>query len=307
MSNPAASAHRPVMLLQALTGLNIQPAGCYVDCTYGRGGHAAAILERLGPRGRLLAFDRDLEALAAQSTVARDPRLELIHSPFSQADAALKQRGLAGQIHGVLMDLGVSSPQLDNPARGFSFRADGPLDMRMDQSTGIAASTWLNTASEAAIRECLWQYGEERMGRQIAAKICLERRHAPFETTRQLAELVASVVHRERRIDPATRTFQALRIMVNSELDELSTALARLAALLCAAGRLVVISFHSLEDRIVKRFFRDAVRHSHAAPAGDPGPQYQLVLRKSVVPERDELADNPRARSARLRALERTA
>jgi 16S rRNA (cytosine1402-N4)-methyltransferase len=304
MSQTLDLSHRPVMVNEAIASLNIRAAGCYVDCTFGRGGHSAAILAHLGPTGRLIAFDRDLDA-AANDDAFRDSRFELIHSPFSQADTALKERGLAGQIHGVLMDLGVSSPQLDSPTRGFSFRADGPLDMRMDQSTGILASTWINTATESAIRDCLWQYGEERMARQIAAKICAERQLARIETTRQLAELVASVVRRERRIDPATRTFQALRIMINNELDELSTALKRLLAMLSATGRFVVISFHSLEDRIVKRFFRDTARESPAIPEIPPAPKFELVTRRSVVPQATELAENPRARSARLRTLVR--
>lgn len=302
-----ASVHRthvPVMLDEVLQALAVRPDGCYVDGTFGRGGHSAAILARLGNKGRLIAFDRDPEAVGSRPELAEDPRVEICHLPFSNAVETLKARGLDGRIDGILLDLGVSSPQLDDPSRGFSFRADGPLDMRMDTSSGQTAAAWLNSAPEAEIRDCLWLLGEERKSRQIAARICLVRRESPITTTRQLAELVAGIVRGERRIDPATRTFQALRIKINGELDELRSALVNLVEILAIAGRIAVISFHSLEDRIVKRFFRDIAKMPQGS-AVIGAKTFRLVFRKSLVAQELEIESNPRARSARLRVLER--
>ncbi len=287
------------MLTEVVAGLNIRADGCYVDCTFGRGGHTAAILEHLGDAGRVVAFDRDAIALDARPDLGQDPRLELIHQPFSLADIHLAERGLAGRIDGILLDLGVSSPQLDDPARGFSFRADGPLDMRMDRTCGESAEAWINKASEAQIRECLWEYGEERMARKIAARICAVRVQTPLRSTRQLAELVATLVRNERRIDPATRTFQALRILVNDELNELRIGLDKLTKFLNVAGRILVISFHSLEDRIVKRFFRNSARNSTEPGRGPSEQTFQLLSRKALIADDAEIARNPRARSAR--------
>lgn len=306
MSGTDVRVHVPVMLAEVLDALLVNPTGCYVDGTFGRGGHTAAMLARLAPDARVIAFDRDPEAVRARPDLTTDPRLEIVHAPFSEAAAALEARGLRERIQGVLLDLGVSSPQIDDPARGFSFRADGPLDMRMDPTRGQTAAEWLKSAPEAAISDCLWTYGEERKSRQIAARICLVRQTHPLETTRQLAELVAQIVRGERRIDPATRTFQALRIFINNELDELRTGLTKLVDVLAIAGRIAVISFHSLEDRIVKRFFRDLARDADARRAAG-SKQFRLVLRKSVTPADDETRRNPRARSARLRVLERVA
>jgi 16S rRNA (cytosine1402-N4)-methyltransferase len=305
MNIPAVDTHHPVMLDEIVTGLNIRPDGCYVDCTFGRGGHTAAILAKLSPNGRIVAFDRDEAAISARPDLTQDSRLTLIHQRFSRADANLIALGWGGRVDGILLDLGVSSPQLDDPQRGFSFRADGPLDMRMDRSCGESAETWLRNASETQIRECLWEYGEERMARKIAAKICAVRVQTPLQTTRQLAELVSSLVRHERRIDPATRTFQALRIMVNDELNELRAGLEKLIELLAVAGRILVLSFHSLEDRIVKRFFRDTARGPIEPSSGQGGKLFQLLTKKSQSASDAELASNPRARSARLRGLER--
>ncbi len=297
------SEHSPVMLRQCMEVLGIKADGCYVDCTFGRGGHSAALLAGLGPTGRLFAFDRDRDAISSRPDLARDPRIQIQHGRFSTVDSALEERGLVGKVHGILMDLGVSSPQLDNPDRGFSFRGNGPLDMRMDQSSGATAAEWLERAPEADIRQCLWDFGEERMARRIAARICATRVAAPLRTTQELAALVSTIVRRDHRIDPATRTFQALRIMVNDELGELRSALARFLKLLAVGGRIVVLSFHSLEDRIVKRFFRDTAKASADAVSD---PRFALVFRKPLGPTEDDIALNPRARSARLRALERS-
>jgi 16S rRNA (cytosine1402-N4)-methyltransferase len=307
MIGAALSPHRPVMLEQVLDTLLLQPEGCYVDGTFGRGGHTAGMLQRLGSRGRVIAFDRDPDAVRSRPDLAADPRLEIVHGCFSEAAGALTERGLSGRIQGVLLDLGVSSPQIDDPARGFSFRADGPLDMRMDPTRGQSVAEWLNTAPESAISDCLWTYGEERKSRKIAARICLIRQDSALETTRQLAELVGGIVRGERRIDPATRTFQALRIFINDELEELRVGLSKLVDALAIAGRIAVISFHSLEDRIVKRFFRDLARGPHDTASAADAKQYRLVFRKSMVPDQDEIQHNPRARSARLRVLERVA
>ncbi len=307
MTGTEIRLHQSVMLPQILDVLAIQPDGCYVDGTFGRGGHTAGLLARLGTLGRVIAFDRDPEAIGSRPDLCADPRLELIHQRFSTATDLLEARGLHGHVHGVLLDLGISSPQIDEPSRGFSFRRDGPLDMRMDPSQGQSAAEWLMTASEAEIRDCLWNYGDERKSRQIAARICLLRQTQPIETTRQLAEIVAGIVRGERRIDPATRTFQALRILINNELDELRTGLAKLVDFLGIAGRIAVISFHSLEDRIVKRYFRDLAREVWAPTPTPDAKKYRLVFRKSVVPDEAEIERNPRARSARLRVLERIA
>ncbi|MGH8595298.1 MAG: 16S rRNA (cytosine(1402)-N(4))-methyltransferase RsmH [Gammaproteobacteria bacterium] len=305
MTAQATVIHQPVLLQAVLDGLNVRADGCYVDCTFGRGGHTAAILERLNAKGRMIAFDRDAAAIHSRPDLAGDPRLELIQQRFSLAGKTLAERELVGRVDGILMDLGVSSPQLDDPQRGFSFRQDGPLDMRMDPSTGDSAGVWLNRASEREIRECLWEYGEERMARKIAAKICAARGEHAIRTTRDLAHLVSSVVRHEHRIDPATRTFQALRIVINDELNELRLALTQLVKFLRIAGRLLVLSFHSLEDRIVKRFFRDAARATAEPHTVEPVLAFRLLSRKPQLATAGEVTSNPRARSARLRGLER--
>ncbi|HXN15334.1 MAG TPA: 16S rRNA (cytosine(1402)-N(4))-methyltransferase RsmH [Usitatibacter sp.] len=302
--------HVPVLLEEAIAALNVRKDGTYVDGTFGRGGHSAAILARLGVRGRLFALDQDPEALALGAL--EDPRLELIHARFSTMQEALAARGVR-QVAGVLLDLGVSSAQLDKPTRGFSFLKDGPLDMRMDTSRGETAATWLERATEKQIREVIARYGEERFAKQIAAAIVAARGRGPLRSTRQLAEIVGRAVRtREPGQHPATRTFQALRIHLNQELEELEVTLPRALSLLEPRGRLVVVSFHSLEDRIVKRFIR-----SRAAPdrlpkglpvrAADlPAPELR-ALGAAIRPSAMEVRGNPRARSAILRVAEKTA
>lgn len=300
--------HVPVLLDEVLSLLRPRPDGVYVDCTFGRGGHAGALLARLGAQGRLYAFDRDGEAAAARPDLLADRRLHFTRQPFSAARATLEQAAVYGAIDGILMDLGVSSPQLDTGERGFSFQHDGPLDMRMDTSTGDTAAAWLARAAVEDIERCLREYGEERHARRIARRIVEARAQGPLDTTRKLAELVSSVVPRGgERLHPATRTFQALRIQINDELGELTRALPLLRDGLAPAGRFCVISFHSLEDRIVKRYFRDSARPVDRFPApAEPAP-FTLVTRRSIVPGEAECAANPRARSAHLRCLERAA
>lgn len=300
--------HIPVLLNEVLDLLRPRADGVYVDCTFGRGGHAEALLRRLDAGGRLYAFDRDEAAPAARPDLLADPRLTFTRAPFSVAHDVLRKFNVYGSIDGILMDLGVSSPQLDTGERGFSFQHDGPLDMRMDRTTGETAAAWLARATQAEIERCLWDYGEERHARRIARRICETRTSAPIDTTAKLAALVASVVPRGgERLHPATRTFQALRIQVNDELGELSHALPSLRDALAPAGRFCVISFHSLEDRIVKRFFRDSARPEDNYPAAPTPAAFKLVTRRSVAPTDEECATNPRARSARLRCLERPA
>jgi 16S rRNA (cytosine1402-N4)-methyltransferase len=302
--------HLPVLATEALDALAIRPDGTYVDGTFGRGGHSRLILERLGPQGRLIALDRDPQAVAAARAIA-DARFCITHAPFSALAQALDEQG-AALAQGMLFDLGVSSPQLDDPQRGFSFRAAGPLDMRMDPSRGASAAEWLAAAEENQIKEVIRGYGEERFAKQIAAAIVAARRHAPIRTTRELADLVGTAVRtREPGQDPATRTFQALRILVNRELEEVSLMLPQAVARLVPGGRLAVIAFHSLEDRIVKRFLqacaRPALPRDLPLRASElPQPLLRLVGR-TVRPGRAETAANPRARSAVLRVAERTA
>ena len=299
--------HRPVLLSEAIAALAIRPQGSYVDGTFGRGGHSRAILERLGPQGRLIALDRDPQAGEAARGIA-DARFRFFTLPFSRLSQVLEGR----KADGMLFDLGVSSPQLDDPARGFSFRADAPLDMRMDPGAGVSAAEWLATAEEQEIREVIRDYGEERFAKQIAAAIVAARGSEPIARTRQLADLVAKAVRtREPGQDPATRTFQALRIHVNRELEEVSLMLPQAAAHLAPGGRLAVISFHSLEDRIVKRFMHalarpEVPRRLPLRASEMPQPALKLVGR-AVKPSPEEVRSNPRARSAILRVGERTA
>lgn len=300
--------HLPVLLDEVLALLRPRADGIYVDCTFGRGGHTAAILARLGERGRLFAFDRDGDAALARPDLLADPRLRFTRQAFSAARATLDAAGVYGAIDGILMDLGVSSPQLDTGERGFSFQYDGPLDMRMDTSAGDTAAAWLAHASQADIEHCLREYGEERHARRIARRLVEARLQAPIDTTRRLAELVAAAVPRSgERLHPATRSFQALRLQINDELGELTRALPMLREGLAPAGRLCVIAFHSLEDRIVKRYFRDSAKPIDRYPAPALPAPYTLITRKSIVPSAAECAANPRARSAHLRCLERAA
>jgi len=315
--NDAVAAHVPVLLAEAIAALAVDPAGTYVDATFGRGGHARALLAALGRGGRLVALDRDPDAAAAAAAIA-DPRFTFRRAWFSELPAVLGELGI-GRVAGVLFDLGISSPQIDDPARGFSFRADGPLDMRMDPTRGESAAAFLARADARELTEVLRDYGEERLAQPIARAVVAARAQGPILRTRQLAAIVAQAVgartRRDWNQDPATRTFQALRIHVNRELAELSLTLPQAVALLEQRGRLAVISFHSLEDRIVKRFFAsasqpwggDARLARLAIPsAALPGAPLALVGR-AVRPSDAEVAANPRARSATLRVAERTA
>lgn len=292
-----------------MEALRVRPAGVYVDATFGRGGHSRAILARLGPEGRLIALDRDPAAVQAAQALP-DSRLRVVHSRFSRLGAVARGLGVE-RVDGVLFDLGVSSPQLEEAARGFSFRLEGPLDMRMDPGEGMSVGQWLAQATEREIGEVVKRYGEERFAKQIARAIVAARARKPIATTRELAAIVAQAVRtREPGQDPATRTFQALRIFINQELEELPLGLAQALELLNPGGRLVVISFHSLEDRIVKRFLQEEARPG-GVPArlplraeALPAPRVRIVGRP-VRPGPMEVAANPRARSAILRTAER--
>lgn len=305
----ASLQHETVLLEEAVASLHIRADGVYVDATFGRGGHSRKILAALGETGRLWAFDKDPAAIAAGQTWV-DARFGLIHSGFVHLADQLAERGVY-QVDGVLMDLGVSSPQLDDAERGFSFRFDAPLDMRMDTTQGKSAADWLAEADEADIRGVIKDYGEERYAKSIASAIVAQRALAPIATTKQLAELVAAVVPtREPGQNPATRTFQAIRIYINRELEELSLALPQALQLLAPGGRLVVISFHSLEDRIVKRALREASsppvmpRRLPVRAADIPEPKIRLIGR-AIRPGHAETEANPRARSATMRVAER--
>ena len=304
-------SHQPVLLEEAVEALRVKSDGIYVDGTFGRGGHSRAILARLGRLGKLIALDRDAKAIIAAAEIA-DPRLAVFHARFGALQEVVRRAGVA-HIDGVLLDLGMSSPQLDEADRGFSFRFDGPLDMRMDTSRGQTAAQWLEQSSEREIGEVIKRYGEERFAKQIARAIVAARSRGPVDRTRQLAEIVAKAVPtREPRQDPATRTFQAIRIHVNQELEELAVMLPQCLEVLNDGGRLVVISFHSLEDRIVKQFLR-----THSQPGALPArlplrarelPKPRLkLIGKPVFPSESEIAVNPRARSAVLRVAERIA
>ena len=304
-----ADLHVSVLLTEAVAALAIRPHGIYVDATFGRGGHSRAILAALGPSGRLIALDRDPAAIAAGAAFT-DPRLTLVHAAFSEFDAVLDRLGVA-RVNGVLLDLGVSSPQLNTPERGMSFRFDAPLDMRMDTTQGETAAEFLARASQAELEKVIRDYGEERFAHAIAKALVAARGEHGISSTGQLATLVAQVVRtREPGQHPATRSFQALRIHVNRELEELSLVLPRAVERLAPDGRLAVISFHSLEDRIVKRFLRDAAnppqppRKLPVRAADLPQPTLRLVG-KPIFPSAAEVAANPRSRSAVLRVAEK--
>ena len=302
--------HIPVLVEEVLNGLKLRPDGFYVDCTFGRGGHTQAILNRLGSEGRVLVFDKDPDAIEfAGKLAAADGRLSCVHASFSRLFEEIARLDKVGKVDGVLFDLGVSSPQLDDSLRGFSFSREGQLDMRMDTTTGISAAHWINRAEEKEIARVLFEYGEERHARRIAARIAGAREKAPITTTSQLAGIISSAIPgRERDKHPATRSFQGIRIFINDELEELRRGLQAAMKVLCVGGRLVVISFHSLEDRIVKRFMRDLA-------SADPYPK-DLPVRadslhpklrisgKVIRPGKEEVERNPRSRSARLRIAE---
>jgi len=293
------ATHEPVMLETVLRFWCVDVDGVYVDATYGRGGHSAALLARLGPGARLYVLDRDPEAVAhARGRFAGDGRVVVAAGPFSRLGEFAATWSVAGRVSGLLLDLGVSSPQLEDPQRGFSFLRDGPLDMRMDPSSGPSLAEWLARVDERRLAETLERYGEERHARRIARAMLEARRRGRLRTAGELAAVVASAVPGPRtRLHPATRTFQALRIAVNGELEELEAALPEAARILALSGRLLVLSFHSLEDRIVKRFFRSPRR-------GEPTREGLLPL-ASLAPDPEERRRNPRARSARLRVAEK--
>lgn len=297
-------SHQPVLLTEVLDALNLRSDGIYVDCTYGRGGHTQAILSHLGAAGNILALDQDPEAVQAAQSVA-DERFSIVHNTFAQLQVNIEARGWSGQINGILLDLGVSSPQLDNPTRGFSFMQDGPLDMRMNPNNGESVEQWLHTATATEIATVLKDYGEERYANRIARAIKCES----ITTTGQLATIITQTCppNKEHK-HPATRSFQALRIFINRELEQLQQVLTQTLEVLAPNGRLVVISFHSLEDRIVKRFMRDNAR-GDKFPINLPVTVEQLnpklrIIGKPIRASQTEVNSNPRARSAILRVAE---
>lgn len=305
--------HLPVLYEESLQELKIQPDGHYVDCTFGRGGHSQGILAQLGEKGRLLAFDRDLDAVNSTlaKTMSKDPKFTLHHGCFSDLETVVTKHGWLGRVNGVLMDLGVSSPQLDDSSRGFSFLRDGPLDMRMDTSKGVSAAEWLAQVDEKYLVSILFEYGEERFARRIAKAIIEKRQISPVKTTHELARLIETVIpKREKNKHPATRSFQAIRIEINNELEEIKTGLQQALNILSPKGKLVVISFHSLEDRIVKRFIRNESGRKFN-PGRLPIKEADIeqgVLKKMGKPIKAtqlELQKNPRARSAVMRVAER--
>lgn len=305
--------HLSVLFEESLRALNIKPDGVYIDCTFGRGGHSKGVLAQLNESGKLLAFDRDLAAINSvyADEMRKDTRFSLYHGCISDLENVVNQYGWQGKVDGILMDLGVSSPQLDDSSRGFSFMRDGPLDMRMDDSAGLSAAEWLQQVDEKELVKVLFEYGEERFARRIAQAIVERRDEDPLKTTLELAKLIETVVpKREKHKHPATRSFQAIRIAINNELEEIKTGLQQAVNVLAPEGRLTVISFHSLEDRIVKRF----IRHESGRkvnPGRLPVKEADIeqgVLRKlgkAVKAGRSELQQNPRARSAVLRVAER--
>lgn len=305
--------HRPVLLDEALEALHIDSDGIYVDGTFGRGGHTEAILRQLGPQGRVLSIDKDPDAVnVARQRFAVDARFAVERGSFARLQEFVEQRAWAGRVRGVLLDLGVSSPQLEDARRGFSFQHDGPLDMRMDPDSGMSVAQWLAHAQERDIADVIKEFGEERFARRIARALVEARTATPITTTRQLTEIIsAAVPRREPGKHPATRSFQALRIFINHELDDLSAALLQALHVLAAGGRLVVISFHSLEDRIVKQFFRNQAVGDNF-PRGMPVTADQMrprlrLIGKPAYPSDTEISANPRARSAVMRVAEKLA
>lgn len=309
--NAEKQEHVSVLLEEAIEGLAIKPDGRYVDGTFGRGGHSRAILDRLSSEGRLLAMDKDPAAIEkAQKDFSSDERFELKQGSFAMLEQRVKELGWMGQVDGILLDLGVSSPQLDTAERGFSFLHDGPLDMRMDPHHGISAADWLASAREQEITQVLKEYGEERFAKRIARAIVKKRDESPIRTTKQLAAIVAAANPKhEKGKDPATRSFQAIRIFINQELEDIKTCLSQVIDVLKPGGRLVVISFHSLEDRIIKRFIREQVKGDDFPP-DLPVTHVQLnpkmkAVGKAVHAGDEEVKRNPRARSAVMRVAER--
>lgn len=299
--------HETVLLHEAINALNLKADGVYVDGTFGRGGHTKLLLDSLGDNARVIAIDRDNTAIAYGREKFNDPRLELVHGTFSSLPEVLAARNLLGKVDGILFDLGVSSPQLDNGDRGFSFMKEGPLDMRMNQEAGVSASEWLQYATETEIADVLWQYGQERRSRHIARTIVQMREEKPIETTADLVACVVKVLPNNKKKHPATRTFQAIRIFINRELEEIKLMLSEARDLLKIGGRLVVISFHSLEDRLVKVALR---QDKDDTPSEIPILHKEIVYTlkevvKRVKPSAEEIKYNPRSRSAVMRVAER--
>ncbi len=302
--------HQSVMFDESINGLAIKNNGLYIDATFGRGGHTQGILDQLGNDGKVIAFDQDITAIDYAQQYFNDARLEVIHSPFANMRTILSKKNQLGKINGILMDLGVSSPQLDNAERGFSFNAEGPLDMRMDQTVGISASEWLATTNETEIANVIYQFGEERRSRHIASAIKRFQAETPLETTLQLANIVASVVKTKKNKHPATRTFQAIRIFINQELKQLSDTLEQTLDILAPKGRLSIITFHSIEDRIVKQFIQKKSKQRQL-PKGLPIMNNETEkmplkdLGKSFASTK-EIDNSRRSRSAILRIAEKT-
>lgn len=303
--------HLSVLLRRSVDELITDPEGLYIDGTFGRGGHASLLLSRLGPQAKLIATDKDPAAVAAAIELQeKEGRLEVLHADFTELHALLSQRGLLGKVDGLLLDLGVSSPQLDDGERGFSFLRDGPLDMRMNPQSGESAAQWINRAAESEIADVLFQYGEEKFSRRMARAVVAERVQAPIQTTAKLAEIIKEANPAwERDKHPATRAFQAIRIFVNRELEQLKTILEQSLEILKPGGRLAIISFHSLEDRIVKKFMAQQTK-GDSYPRDLPIPASMLnpalkSLGKAIKPDAQELQLNPRSRSAVLRVAEK--
>lgn len=304
--------HRPVLFNEVMEGLAICQNGIYVDATFGRGGNSLGLLQRLGPEGRLLAMDKDPEAIATGvEGPFRNQRFSIVHETFANLERVIRNRGWYGKVNGIVLDLGVSSPQLDKPKRGFSFTKDGPLDMRMNPEQSMDAATWLNQASKEDIQRVLWNYGEERYAKRIAEAIVKAREEKPITHTLQLSEIVAKASPRHKiKKHPATRTFQAIRIFINRELDELRECLPQCLEILAIKGRLCVISFHSLEDRIVKRFIQKESRDLLPRELPILASEVKHRLKKIgalIKPTEAEIRENLRARSARLRIVEKLA
>lgn len=304
-----ADQHQPVLLQEAVTALQVREDGVYLDATFGRGGHSQAILARLNEQGRLLALDKDPQAIAAGTErLGSDARLTLVQGSFAELDRWIHDCGWEDGLDGVLFDLGVSSPQLDEPERGFSFREDGPLDMRMDPTQGVSAAEWLAQAPERELARVFWEFGEERQARRIARSIVSARQEGKLERTSQLARLIENVIGRKERKHPATRCFQAIRIYINNELADLALGLEAGIRQLRPGGRLVAISFHSLEDRLVKRTLLEAARPGEVRrniPAHPDWVPRLKLIGKATRPSENDISANPRSRSAVMRVAEK--
>jgi 16S rRNA (cytosine1402-N4)-methyltransferase len=306
-----ANRHQPVLLDEAVTSLGIRGEGNYLDGTFGRGGHSRAILSRLTEQGRLFTLDKDPQAVAAgRQELGKDPRFSIVQGSFAELDRLAREWQIERNLDGILLDLGVSSPQLDDPERGFSFRNEGPLDMRMDPTKGVSAANWLAETPEREMARVFWEFGEERYARRIARSIVKARQQQCMETTTQLAQLIEATIGKKEKKHPATRCFQAIRIAVNNELGDLASGLESSIRQLRQGGRLVVISFHSLEDRLVKRTFKEAVRPGRVLRNVPDHPDWKPQLKligKAIRASEQETSANPRARSAIMRVAEKLA